>query len=231
MLRSVSEQQVAMDVFNTTGSTGSSSSRSSSSSSSRSWSNDDDDDDDEGDGFTFDLFTSDDDNNVATNSDKNDDDDTTTTTTTTTTAPYSSSSSSRGLPPLSDEEREELKRQCAEAIERIVSGGVADLEKLHRQWDARTSRDQKRLEDAMQLNHIIQERALDERMEQIIGGFLSRTRQERDKTHRLYREDEVERRAKAKEEEEKLKPKPLKPWDMTNNEYDQYDSWDNDWDW
>ena len=141
----------------------------------------------------------------------------------------SSSSSSSGLIPLSDEEREELKRQCAEIIERVISGGVDDLNRLHDSWKDKYE-DQRRLRDAMQLNYLIQEKAFDDKVDEIISRFMSDTQNERDKTHRLFEEDEVKRRIQENEATEKKKPKPIEPWGITNNEFDDWDRWD-DWNW
>ena len=140
-----------------------------------------------------------------------------------------SPSSSSGLIPLSDEEREELKRQCAEIIERVISGGVDDLNRLHESWKDKYE-DQRRLRDAMQLNYLIQEKAFDDKVDEIISSFMSDTQNERDKTHRLFEEDEVKRRLQENEAKEKKKPKPIKPWGVTNNEFDDWDRWD-DWSW
>eukprot|EP00529_Nitzschia_sp_RCC80_P033577 CAMPEP_0113468618 /NCGR_PEP_ID=MMETSP0014_2-20120614/15454_1 /TAXON_ID=2857 /ORGANISM="Nitzschia sp." /LENGTH=212 /DNA_ID=CAMNT_0000361025 /DNA_START=152 /DNA_END=790 /DNA_ORIENTATION=+ /assembly_acc=CAM_ASM_000159 len=141
----------------------------------------------------------------------------------------SSSSSSSGLIPLSDIEREELKRQCAEIIERVISGGVDDLNRLHDSWKDKYE-DQRRLRDAMQLNYLIQEKAFDDKVDDIISTFMSDTQYERDKTHRLFEEDEVKRRLQENEAKEKKIPKPIEPWGVTNNEFDDWDRWD-DWTW
>jgi len=143
-----------------------------------------------------------------------------------TTSSSSSSSPSSGLIPLSDKEREELKRQCAEIIERVVSVGVDDLNRLHDSWKDKYE-DQRRLRDAMQLNYLIQEKAFDDKVDDIISTFMSDTQYERDKTHRLFEEDELKRRLQEIEAKEKKKPKPIEPWGVTNNEFDDWDRWDN----
>jgi hypothetical protein len=129
------------------------------------------------------------------------------------------------LNPMNETELADLKADFARIIDKAVQDGMVDLQKLHDKMGRDIEDGAYVLEQAMYLNGVKEEKKFKERMNVLVGDFLNKTADSRERTHKMAWEAEEEEKRKERETEKKSKKAPTQSWGKTNDEWDAWDDW------